>query len=117
MRLLGRPTIAILLLALAISQHGCGPSSEQKRATEEAGKTKVDHLSNHLGEDLTATVYNVSDGHGPYTLRVEIESAESVRIYFPNGGWRDISLNEADPQMDKTWEGTDSEGNSWTIDP
>jgi hypothetical protein len=117
LRLLGRSTIVILLLALAISQYGCGSTKEQKRAPAKAETVKGDHLSQHLGEDITATVHNVSEGYGPYSLRVEIESEESVRIYFPNGGWRDISLDEADPAMDQTWEGTDSEGNSWTIDP
>ena len=117
MQLHDRSAIAILLLALAISQQGCGSSEERGRVPAEAEAVKGDHLSHHIGEDVTASVSNVSEGNGPYTLRVGIESEKSVRIYFPNGGWRDITLDEPDPLMDQAWEGTDSEGNSWTIDP
>lgn len=78
-----------LLLTLNV---GCGGNGNDE---VEEGYEKDDYYSEEDGyEDgtycATVTYYNPNTGtRSDYTLEVEVESNELVKIYWPNGGWLD----------------------------
>ncbi len=107
------PSLLSLVLCFFAGCGGVSTESEKRDQTEQ----REDRISSHIGEEVAASVMNLSTGNGPYSLSVEIVAVDEVRILFPNGGYRDVSLSDSNPLRGETWEGTDTRGDTWSIDP
>lgn len=91
----------------------------EKHTTEiETTSTDYDTYSNiedgvHSAE---VEVYNPNTGHtGTYTLDVEVENGELVKIYWDNGGWLDESHFTATDISNGTASFTDDEGREYEV--
>lgn len=115
-RLLTRYVILVALGLCLSSSSGCS-SGRLERGESRGEDTVEDRLEAHIGEEIEATVTNTTTGNGPYILTVRIAGTDEVIIHFSNGGYRDISLDEANPNMTDSWSGTDDRGNTWEIEP
>lgn len=61
-------------------------------------------------------IYNPNTGHtGTYTLDVEVENGELVKIYWDNGGWLDESHFTATDISNGTASFTDDEGREYEV--
>lgn len=60
----------------------------------------------------TIDVYNPRSGNS-YSLEADVNDGQVERIYFPNGGWSDISSSDV---SFGSGTGTDTEGREWEFD-
>ena len=89
-------------------------SNSTSEDNEENSKENSDHNDCNFKDDTySATIdYNNSETNysNTYTLEVEVEDCQIVKIYFPKGGWLDedhISAAEIDNDGNATVEGED----------
>lgn len=79
------------------------------------GSLKLDidgaERSNFAGT-TTIDVYNPRSGNS-YSLEADVNDGQVERIYFPNGGWSDMSSSDV---SFGSGSGTDIEGREWEFD-
>ena len=67
--------------------------------------------------DATIRVYNPNTGHNAtYTLEVEVENKELIKIYWNNGGWLDDSHFSPADISDGTASFTDDRGYEYRVE-
>ena len=67
--------------------------------------------------DATIQVYNPNTGHNAtYTLEVEVEDEELIKIYWNNGGWLDDSHFSPTDISDGTAYFTDDRGYEYRVE-
>ena len=67
--------------------------------------------------DATIRVYNPNTGHNAtYTLEVEVENEELIKIYWNNGGWLDESHFSPADISDGTASFTDDRGYEYSVE-
>lgn len=79
------------IIILIILFGSCKNKSSNAKIDSTSSKNKS---NNYTNGDYCATVnyyYGVTGTNSTYTLKVEIEDNQLVKIYWPNGGWLDNS--------------------------
>ncbi len=92
--------------------------SEERISAEQSHGAATDEDDGRLEDgSYNCTVTNTDRSNGPYSLTCD-KTGDEIRITFPNGGYRTISVDE--PQQsghDFTFEGSDDRLNeSWEIE-
>ena len=76
---------------------GCKENSNSQSDTNDNSSSNISEIDNTNGYDdgyycaEVSYYYSKTGTNSLYTLKVEIENNELVKIYWPNGGWLDNS--------------------------
>ena len=94
------------------------PQAEKTPVPAELSADTTTEESDQLKDgSYDCTVSNTDRSNGPYTLTCD-KSGDEIKINFPNGGYRTISVDEPQHDGDQfTFEGTDDKlTESWEIE-
>ena len=107
--------IIALIFIYSCTEHKSSSSSRYQDTEYEESEDEEGYPDGTY--DATIRVYNPNTGHNAtYTLEVEVENEELIKIYWNNGGWLDDSHFSPADISDGTASFTDDRGYEYSVE-